>query len=217
MSDELTGVRPSEVEFHGVLKRYTGEISNGDKPPPVILKVSVRGLECAMKIYHGEVREYDEEYIRPICELEATAYRRLRDRGVCKAGFVPEFLGVIEKLPSRGWSKEIKKILDEEFWEDERPQSALFLKFIPDMQPIRLSNCSEERLRAARRALEEIHRAHICHNDIFARNIAVTPERTLFIDFDVSKTFPERPLKHHEREKLKEDTEFLDELEDIMV
>ncbi|KAI5308483.1 hypothetical protein KEM55_005589, partial [Ascosphaera atra] len=172
-----------------------------------------------MKIFHGKEPPFSDGHGTDYCKREANAYRRLRDKGVCKAGLVPEFLGVIEKMPSacEGWAKEIEEILDsEDFWEDELPQAALFLEFIPDMQELSLYNCTEERLRAARHALDEVHKANVCHDDIVARNIAVASNRTMLFDFDLAITYPEGPLDSFDRESLDENDMLFEELQNIL-
>lgn len=56
-------------------------------------------------------------------------------------------------------------------------------------------NYSTHRFRKAMIGMKAIHSALIHHNDIYPKNILIvpsTPERVVWIDFDVATTFPHR-------------------------
>lgn len=74
------------------------------------------------------------------------------------------------------------------FRNDELPPNAVLIKYVPDMQPIDLSNFSEMRMAKLRRILDSIH------GNPYPRNMMIQfgdRERVLWIDFARAETSPE--------------------------
>lgn len=120
---------------------------------------------------------------------ESTAYQRMKARGV-----VPDFYGTITKIQPALWSPLNLHM----FLEDKLSPNAILIEYIPNRQPINLSNFSKLRLTELRRILDEIHQAGVYHGDPKPRNMMICccsgeqlEERVLWIDFDSAQTFSE--------------------------
>ncbi|KAM0743793.1 hypothetical protein ACQRIT_001107 [Beauveria bassiana] len=86
--DELVGVQPSEVKFLETLSTKRSE-KNGNNLV-ITFKVEIRGKTYVMKVFK------DGEYLPDYFEIEASAYRLLKEKGFCKRGLVPNFYGTID-------------------------------------------------------------------------------------------------------------------------
>ncbi|OJD26949.1 hypothetical protein ACJ73_01672 [Blastomyces percursus] len=188
---ELDDVSPDEIHFKKEL--FASDCS-------VIFLVVVRGQQCVMKVHHGRgpplpYERKDREL--DIHVLESTAYRRLKARGVCDKGIVPQFLGTMDKFDPKLCQPPLKKFL-----EDEYPPSALFLEYIPNMEEISLHNYTKVRMNNLLLGIREIHKAGVEHNDIRPRNMLIVkddPNRVVWIDFNRANTYDE----HHMTDKQK--------------
>ncbi|KAE8150633.1 hypothetical protein BDV25DRAFT_129396 [Aspergillus avenaceus] len=190
-------VVPMEIVFEKEL--YSCEFS-------VIFLILLRSQTCIMKVHRGRgPRKYYEPEDREldIHVLEATAYRRLKEQGLCDRGIVPQFLGTLEKFDPR----QCRPFLDA-FIDDEYLPSAIFLEYIPNMEMIHLHNCTEKRLDGLVRGIREIHAAYIEHGDPRPRNIMVfddDPERVVWIDFDRADTYDKEQITDEQKERLSEE------------
>lgn len=66
------------------------------------------------------------------------------------------------------------------------------LEYLPDAEGLNCLNYSDERFEIAMRGLDNIHRAHVLHHDVYPKNILVVPgnpERVVWVDFDVAMTY----------------------------
>ncbi|CAI7652094.1 unnamed protein product [Penicillium glandicola] len=91
-----------------------------------------------MKVHHGRGPRcyYEPEDVElDIHVLEATAYTRLKEQGLCDRGIVPDFLGSMRKFDPALCQPHLKKFLD-----DEYPPSAIFLEYIAGLEMIILDN-----------------------------------------------------------------------------
>ncbi|KAL4969494.1 uncharacterized protein BDV14DRAFT_84402 [Aspergillus stella-maris] len=155
---DLDDVVPSEITFHKKLAASTFAY---------VFLVSIRGQACVMKVHHGvgPRKYYDTERELDIHVLEATAYRRLQDKGVCDRGIVPRFLGAMRKFDPSLCLPQLRK-----FVRDEHLPSALFLEYIPNMEPLQLHNFTTERADNLMEGIRQIHNALVLHNDPKPRN-----------------------------------------------
>ncbi|KAH3208981.1 hypothetical protein KXV77_008236, partial [Aspergillus fumigatus] len=86
--------------------------------------------------------------------LECSAYRRLKEHGLCDSGLVPNFLGSMRKFDPHLCQPHLNSFLY-----DEHLPSAIFLDYIPDLEMINIHNCTEKRLNNLITGVQEIHRA----------------------------------------------------------
>lgn len=109
--------------------------------------------------------------------IEVSAYRRLKERGLCERRMIPNFLGCMTNFDPSPCQPYLQRFL-----KDQYPPNAIFLEFIPHLETIRLHNCTEKRMDHFLATIQEIHKAHILHNDPFPRNMKVVkddPERVV--------------------------------------
>ncbi|OJJ29729.1 hypothetical protein ASPWEDRAFT_55318 [Aspergillus wentii DTO 134E9] len=89
-------IKSSEVEFLRRLKQSQNS---------VVFKVRFQEKICAMKVYHDRGPfEHDPHY----CEVnlfisESTAYHRLKSKGLCRKGIIPNFYGTIRNIQPAFW------------------------------------------------------------------------------------------------------------------
>lgn len=130
---------------------------------------------------------------------ESNAYQRLKSKGLCEQGVIPDFYGVIENINPKEaeWEPHLEKFTDEEL-----PLNAVLMEYIPNMHQIDLSTYSEERLEKLHAILKEIHAAGVLHDDLYPRNMMVQVDtgRVLWIDFDRAQTFVEGAITKMQQE-----------------
>jgi hypothetical protein len=128
-----------------------------------------------------------------VFRCETNAYRRLKAKGFCTRGIIPDFYGVIECIDLKEWRPHLDMFRD-----DSWPPSAVLIEYVPDMHQIGLSTFSKSRLTSLRAILGEIHNAKVYHGDAYPNNMMVVsgePDRVLWIDFGSAQTLPEnKPL-----------------------
>ncbi|EER38165.1 conserved hypothetical protein [Histoplasma capsulatum H143] len=117
---EITGVEPHEVIFREVLKR--SEFS-------VVFLVVIRDTTCVMKVYHdhGPLIVTSRYRETNIYTCEVSAYRRLKEKGLCQQGLVPQFYGCIERLQPKLWQPNLSM-----FMNDELLPNAVLIEYIPE-------------------------------------------------------------------------------------
>ncbi|KAB8069201.1 hypothetical protein BDV29DRAFT_183190 [Aspergillus leporis] len=190
-------VDPSEIVFKE--KLFSSDYS-------VIFLVILRNHSCVMKVHHGRgPRRFYEPKNREldIHVLESTAYRRLKEQGLCDHGIVPHFLGTIEKFDPRQCQPFLNTFVG-----DEYPPNAIFLEYIPNLEMINLHNCTQKRLDALVRGVQEIHKASIRHRDPKPRNMMIikdNPGRVVWIDFDRAETYDKEQLTERQKVLLDEE------------
>ncbi|KKZ65631.1 hypothetical protein EMCG_08538 [[Emmonsia] crescens] len=195
----LDGVGPAEVIFKD--KLFASEFS-------VIFLVVVRGQQCVMKVHHGRgPRRYYEPKDREldIHILETTAYRRLKERGVCEQGIVPQFLGTMDKFDPMPCQPYLANFLN-----DEYPPSAIFLEYIPNLEMLHLHNYTQARMNNFLVGIRKIHKALVKHGDPKPRNMLIVkddPERVVWIDFNRANTYDEHTITDREKVFLAEEEE----------
>ncbi|KAK9576807.1 hypothetical protein V6Z93_010257 [Aspergillus fumigatus] len=176
-------VVPTEILFKGKL--------HASKYAAIFLVV-VRGHKCVMKVHHGRgPRRYYEPEGREldIHVLECSAYRRLKEHGLCDSGLVPNFLGSMRKFDPHLCQPHLNSFLY-----DEHLPSAIFLDYIPDLEMINIHNCTEKRLNNLITGVQEIHRALVRHRDPKPRNMM---------------TYDEGEISDDERRLLREEEEIV--------
>ncbi|PGH13238.1 hypothetical protein AJ79_03797 [Helicocarpus griseus UAMH5409] len=187
----LDDVRPAEIIFKDQL--FVSRFS-------VIFLVVVREQQCVMKVHHGRgPRRYYEPKDREldIDILETTAYRRLKERGICDQGIVPQFFGTMDNFDAKLCHPHL-----DVFVNDEYPPSAIFLEYIPNLEMLHLHNYTEARMKNFLVGIRKINRALVEHGDIKPRNMLIVkddPERTVWIDFDRASTYHEHLITDREK------------------
>lgn len=101
-----------------------------------------------------------------ICE--STAYQRMKAKGLCKRGVIPDFYGTVTKIKPTLWPNLHM------FYEDKLPPNAIIIEYIPNMQPMCLSNFSKDYLDRFRHILDDIHQAGVLHGDAKPRNMMIS-------------------------------------------
>ncbi|CAG7949299.1 unnamed protein product [Penicillium nalgiovense] len=135
--------------------------------------------------------------------MRSRAYSRLKARGFCERGSVPDFYGVVENIDpeAEGWQPELKKFYGRTFPQGLDPKAranGVLMEYIPDVNVFELSNYTEQRAHKLQELLTEIHEAGIVHLDPYPRNVLIQgdSDRVLWIDFELAQIFdPENP-KH---------------------
>lgn len=209
MMGEIIDVECSDVEFLETLR--VGENS-------VIFKVKVRGQLCAMKVHHGRpVSKYASRFSEwDLFVRESTAYRRLKEKGLCDRGVVPDFYGTITNIQSAHWPSL------HYFHEDKLPANAILIEYIPNMHQIDLSNFSDKYLLKFRDILSEINRVGILHDDTYPRNMMISSgeqaenDRVLWIDFDSAQTLPLDSLSQRHKEWFQSEARMMQEFVDAL-
>ncbi|KZF19890.1 hypothetical protein L228DRAFT_270662 [Xylona heveae TC161] len=154
-----------------------------------------------MKVYHRELWGPINVF-----KSESNAYRRLKEKGLCERGIVPDFYGMIEDIDPALWQPHLNM-----FRKDEARPSALFIEYIPDLRKIDLDNYTTERILKLGTILREIHKAGVLHDDPYPRNMMVqeSSDRVCWIDFDRADTF-DFPLNERQQHWVAEELEMMD-------
>ncbi|KAL4929520.1 uncharacterized protein BDV17DRAFT_56874 [Aspergillus undulatus] len=161
-------------------------------------------LDHRYQKYHGS---QPSEHDPPDCEVnpfvcESTiAYARLKAKGLCKKGVVPEFYGVVRNIQPTKWA------FLNMFINDILAPNAILIEFIPNLHQIDLSNFSKPRLAKLRRILDEIYEAGVVHCDVKPRNMMVSlaeqdgQDRVLWIDFGSAQELPAQGSRTPKQER----------------
>jgi hypothetical protein len=137
---------------------------------------------------------------------ETNAYRRLKAKGFCKRGVIPDFYGVIECIKPR----ELRPHLDM-FLDDLWSPNAVLIEYVADMHQMDLSTFSKSRLASLRAILGEFQEAKVFHGDAEPRNMMVVSDRVLWIDFDTAQTLPEnKPLTQRQQQWMESEIQRMD-------
>ncbi|KAJ6185716.1 hypothetical protein N7519_007017 [Penicillium mononematosum] len=171
-------VKPGDVEFLEKLK----ESKNS-----VVFTAEVHGTICVMKVFRDRGPSQWDPPDREVNLFvrESTAYARLKAKGLCERGVIPDFYGIITNIQPASWPG-----LDM-FLDDKLPPNAILIEYVPNVQQIDLSNFSLRYLRQLRHILDEIHDAGVLHGDPYPRNMMISADqcKALWIDFDSAHTF----------------------------
>lgn len=147
-----------------------------------------------------------------ICE--STAYQPMKAKGLCKRGVIPDFYGTVTKIQPTLWPNLHM------FYEDKLPPNAIIIEYIPNMQPICLSNFSKDYLDRFCHILDDIHQAGVLHGDAKPRNMMISrggQDRVVWIDFDSAQTFSEGVLSEKQEGWVQEKVELVDYFDDGLV
>ncbi|PYH83245.1 hypothetical protein BO82DRAFT_352970 [Aspergillus uvarum CBS 121591] len=203
-SNELE-LSPSDVTFLDTFKE--GESS-------MIFRVAVHGMDCVMKVFHEYTRkEWDDPDIEiSMCMREVTSYERLKAKGLCARGVIPDYYGYLTLTGLTLWPDLHM------FTDDELPPKAILIEYVPGMKQLELINYTKSRAETLRNVLFEINAAMILHGDIAPRNMMVCSgdtDRVLWIDFDLAMVFPEnKPLTERQKEWFEDEAALINELVD---
>ncbi|KZF26557.1 hypothetical protein L228DRAFT_264938 [Xylona heveae TC161] len=205
---DLDNVQPHEIVFTDHL--FNSEFSE-------IFIVVVRNQTCVMKVHHGRgPRQYYEPKDREldIHVLEATAYRRLNEQGLCDRGIVPRFFGSMNKFDPKKLQPYLRHFLNDEYL-----PSALFLEYIPNIEILHLHNYTEKRMDNLVTGIREIHKALVRHGDVKPRNMMVVkddPERVVWIDFNRAETYDRDKITDRQKGFLEEEEELVVETRPLL-
>ncbi|EAS27714.3 uncharacterized protein CIMG_10319 [Coccidioides immitis RS] len=159
---ELDDVRPAEVIFKKRL--FASEFSD-------IFLTVVRGQRYVMKVVTSRTRPttiYEPDRELDIHILKSTAYRRLKERGICEQGIIPRFFGTMDKFDPGPCQPYLHA-----FANDEYPPSAIFLEYIPNLEMLDLNNYTQARMNKFLEGIREIHKALVEHGDPKPRNMLI--------------------------------------------
>ncbi|RAH67094.1 uncharacterized protein BO66DRAFT_422433 [Aspergillus aculeatinus CBS 121060] len=106
------------------------------------------------------------------------------------------------------------------FENDVYKPKAILLEYLPDAEGLNCLNYSDERFEIAMRGLDDIHRAHVLHHDVYPKNILVVPgnpERVVWVDFDVAMTYPDaQTMATQARESCEFETDLAQSFGDLL-
>ncbi|KAJ5169290.1 uncharacterized protein N7500_002073 [Penicillium coprophilum] len=161
--------------------------------------------DCVLKVFPP----YKWERIHPpfrsidLFKNESRAYSRLKARGFCERGSVPDFYGVVENIDpeAKGWQPQLKEFHDKTFPRGLDPKArpnGVLMEYIPDVNILELSNYTETRAHKLRQLLFEIHEAGIVHLDPYPRNMLIQgdSDRVLWIDYELAQIFDPEHSEH---------------------
>ncbi|KAH8435124.1 uncharacterized protein LDX57_012753 [Aspergillus melleus] len=201
MANELDDIELTEILF--LKKLFSSAFS-------VIFLVNVRNQQCIMKVHHGRgPRRYYEPENREldIHVLESTAYTRLKERGLCDRGIVPNYLGAVRKFDPSLCQPHLKDFLNDEYL-----PSAIFLEYIVGLEMISLDIYTQERMDNFVAGIRQIHKAFVRHRDPKPRNMMVvkdTPDRVVWLDFDRAETYDEEGITSEQARLIEEEQEIV--------
>ena len=143
---------------------------------------------------------------------ERAAYERLNEEGLCERGIVPRYYGHLDRVDPESWSRQL-----DAFSQDPQWPSAIFIEYIPDMKMLDLDTYSRSHMIHFIENLRLIHGANIEHGDPMPRNMMVSKERVIWIDFDHAVTYDLPALSAVARERLNDEMQLVVELDDVLV
>ncbi|KAL2001942.1 hypothetical protein VTN02DRAFT_958 [Thermoascus thermophilus] len=148
-----------------------------------------------------------------IFTCESIAYQRLKAKGLCQQGVIPDFYGVIEQIDPKDWQPHLKRFLNDRL----RP-NAVLIEYVPNICQINLSTFSEERIAKLHAILRSIHAAGVYHGDLYPRNMMVQmdTDRVLWIDFDCAQTFPEGSIPERQQQWIQGEDKFMGEFVEFL-
>lgn len=144
--------------------------------------------------------------------LEATAYSRLKDQGLCDCGIVPNYLGSMRKFDPSPCQSHLKMVLD-----DECPPSATFLEYIESLGMISLENYTQQRIDNLVDGIQQINKALVRHKDTKPRNMLVVTDTVVWIDFDRADTYHEDQITARQKDFLEEEGAVVNDFRTCMV
>ena len=106
---------------------------------------------------------------------------------MCKQGFVPFFYGYINQVDPSAFQPALQHFVNDYF-----PPNAILLEYLPNAESLNCKNYSDARYQHAVDGMKQVHNAHVHHQDIYPKNLLLvpgTPERVVWVDFDVATTF----------------------------
>ncbi|EFR01074.1 hypothetical protein MGYG_04077 [Nannizzia gypsea CBS 118893] len=96
---------------------------------------------------------------RARCEIRA--YCRLKQFGICDAGFVPKFYGFVVDIDPATCAPHL-----DAFQQDVNPPCTILIEYLSKHQPLDCVNYTPEKLRKAVIGIQQIHSARVEHNDL---------------------------------------------------
>ena len=134
---------------------------------------------------------------------------------MCERGVVPYYHGFFDRLDPARFQPHLNH-----FANDNYSPRAILLEYLPDTEELNCVNYSDERFQKAIDGLKEIHAAQIHHYDLYPKNILIvhgSPERVVWIDFDVAMIFPNNATVGSPDEYCKYECELVKSLGELLV
>ncbi|KAK9235841.1 hypothetical protein V1525DRAFT_243922 [Lipomyces kononenkoae] len=184
-----------------------------------IFQVSVEGKICVLKVYHSMGKSHadppdrDREVDTFTCE--SVAYRRLKSKGLCQQGVVPDIYGVIERIdPSQISMAALSEKLSQGRTTPKCYPHGIHSKLTTN----RPFDIFRKRIAKLRTILKKIHEVRIYHDDPYPRNMMVQKDtsRVLWIDFDRAQTFSEGYIVERKWQWMEDEEEMIDEFLDAL-
>ncbi|KAJ5570237.1 uncharacterized protein N7459_009667 [Penicillium hispanicum] len=181
-----------------------------------IFEAYLDGQKYALKLFHDNgdpgYTEKGRDLNRFRCELNA--YKKLLASGACDRTFVPKFYGYIDRVDPAIFHPTLQH-----FAHDKFNPKAILLEYLPYAEPLNCVNYSAALFPQAIEGMKEIHKAGVHHRDVYPKNVLLvrgTPDKLVWIDFDVATTFddcgPEQRARcDHEVELVKGFGQLLDD------
>jgi serine/threonine protein kinase len=151
-----------------------------------------------LKVFPSERREDFED--------ETKAYRMLNHYGVMKKGLVPQIFGIgkWDRKKMREFLAGVD-IFTLNGLLNAHPFHVILMEYLNGAERLSEENCDEDVADNVCKGLEEIHRAHVLHGDIAARNIMVMENNAvIWLDFSCSTLTDLRSSIIRERCKLRQ-------------
>ncbi|PWY89864.1 hypothetical protein BO70DRAFT_393063 [Aspergillus heteromorphus CBS 117.55] len=134
-------------------------------------------------------------------ESESQAYKKLKVKGVCRLGYVPDFYGVIEDINSADHLPHLQDFLGKRLH-----PGAVLIEYVPNIQPIKLQTKFpiRDKFNEFACALKHIHDVEIAHGSPCPRHMMVQDGtgRTVWIGFTWARIIPAAFCTEKEKELL---------------
>ncbi|KAI5295828.1 hypothetical protein KEM52_000091 [Ascosphaera acerosa] len=139
-----------------------------------------KDLDIAEVHFKGEIAS------RKYCQIFLVEVRGV-ESGLCAQGIVPQYYGKLDDIDPYS-----RVELSAFTWDYINP-SAIFMEYIPDMEPLNWFNSgNSHRMQNFVKGIEALHAAGVLHQDVRPQNmmtIKSQPDRALWMDFDRSQTY----------------------------
>ncbi|KGO43564.1 hypothetical protein PEX2_083080 [Penicillium expansum] len=171
--------------------------------------------DCVLKVFAPyRWRRWDPPFRSiDLFKNESRTYSRLKARGFCERGSVPDFYGMVENIDpeAKGWQPQLKEFYDKTFPQGHDPEArpnGVLMEYVPDVNIFDISNYTEERARKFHQLLMDIHEAGIVHLDPYFQNMLIQgdSDRVLWIDYELAQIFDPEHSEHPDFSSMKKNS-----------
>ncbi|KAL7272716.1 hypothetical protein RUND412_004466 [Rhizina undulata] len=161
--------------------RASSEDENGSPGNPAdVYVVNLNGQKRLLKIYYPPRDEWDMDLFRK----EADAYASLMFHKVDETGVIPRCFGMLEFTEPTEFTRSINLKTS-----IENPPKGIIMEYIEDAKKLNVLDLTKDVADKVVECLLKVHDAYVVHRDVYPRNILVTPDRLVLIDFDRASTY----------------------------